>query len=373
MNIGNCDLANTGEIFEIAEGETLKCPKCGSDMLIEVSEGISKKLIGIIAGVVLILAIIGCIIAFTGNPKVEKLSIDKTSVTFRPGQTERLNVTVEPKDVKAEFVWQSSDENVVSVLDGVLTGQNAGKASIKVFVKDQEDVSAVCECIVVENDVDMQTLDIVEDPLVLRPGGHQQLTVNYTPEDQNETISWSSTDETVATVSPRGKVDAIKVGQAFIIAKSDRTGVADTASVSVEGPAEMPADNTSETKAPANKPAVTPTTKPTATPTAKPTATQAPKPTAQTKPAATPSPKPATASASGSKNLGYATFKGSWPNDVNGRMVFKTSHIIDSKDPKKRVAEAGDYVIGEWSEGHLVQGIWYGANNTVKGSVIIGK
>ena len=89
-----------------------------------------------------------------------------------------------------------------------------------------------------------------------------------------------------------------------------------------------------------------------------------------TKPAAAPTPRPA---ASGSKNLGYATFKGSWPNDVNGRMVFTSSHIIDSKDPKKRVAEAGDYVIGEWSEGHLVQGIWYGADNQVKGSVIIGK
>jgi hypothetical protein len=74
-----------------------------------------------------------------------------------------------------------------------------------------------------------------------------------------------------------------------------------------------------------------------------------------------------------SKNLGYATFKGSWPNDVNGRMVFTSSHVIDSKDPKKRVAEAGDYVIGEWSDGHLVQGIWYGADNQVKGSVIIGK
>lgn len=75
----------------------------------------------------------------------------------------------------------------------------------------------------------------------------------------------------------------------------------------------------------------------------------------------------------GTKNLGYATFKGSWPNDVNGRMVFKTSHVIDSRDPKGRVAEAGDYVIGEWSDGHLVQGIWYGADNQVKGSVIIGK
>lgn len=89
------------------------------------------------------------------------------------------------------------------------------------------------------------------------------------------------------------------------------------------------------------------------------------------KAAAPAAPKPA--ASGGSKNLGYATFKGSWPNDVNGRMVFNTSHIIDSKDPKGRVAEAGDYVIGEWADGHLVQGIWYGADNQVKGSVIIGR
>lgn len=88
------------------------------------------------------------------------------------------------------------------------------------------------------------------------------------------------------------------------------------------------------------------------------------------KPTTAPAPKPA---ASGSKNLGYATFKGTWPNDVNGRMVFNSSHVIDSRDPKGRVAEPGDYVIGEWSDGHLVQGIWYGADNQVKGSIIIGK
>lgn len=86
-----------------------------------------------------------------------------------------------------------------------------------------------------------------------------------------------------------------------------------------------------------------------------------------------PTPRPEKPATSGSKNLGYATFKGSWPNDVNGRMVFTSSHVIDSKDPKKRVAEPGDYVIGEWADGHLVQGIWYGADNQVKGSVIIGR
>ena len=86
-----------------------------------------------------------------------------------------------------------------------------------------------------------------------------------------------------------------------------------------------------------------------------------------------PAPAPKPVPKAGSKNLGYATFKGTWPNDVNGRMVFSSSHVIDSKDPKKRVAEAGDYVIGEWADGHLVQGIWYGADNQVKGSVIIGR
>lgn len=88
---------------------------------------------------------------------------------------------------------------------------------------------------------------------------------------------------------------------------------------------------------------------------------------------AQPAPAPKPVPKAGSKNLGYATFKGTWPNDVNGRMVFSSSHVIDSKDPKKRVAEAGDYVIGEWADGHLVQGIWYGADNQVKGSMIIGR
>ena len=360
-----------------AEKSNFKCEKCGKDLIpfgnktSEPGGGPNKKLIGIIAGFVVLLAIIGVIAFSGGSPKVENLTIDKTNVTFKPDQTERLNVTIEPNGVKAELVWQSSDENIVSVMDGVITGKKAGKATVKVFVKDQEGISAACECIVIKNDVDLETLDIVEDPVTLRPGGHQQLTVKCTPDDQNETISWSSSDETVAKVSPRGKVEAIKVGQVFIIAKSDRTGVADTARVSVDGPAEMLEGNAGVTKV--TTPAPTPTPKVVSTPKVVPTP-KSPTPTqSKTTKQPTPATKPAKPVPSGSMNLGYATFKGSWPNDVNGRMIFKSSHAIDSKDPKKRVADAGDYVIGEWVDGHLVQGIWYGSDNQVKGSVIIGR
>lgn len=78
----------------------------------------------------------------------------------------------------------------------------------------------------------------------------------------------------------------------------------------------------------------------------------------------------------GTVRLGYGTFKGEVkggkPNGM-GRLTFSSSHVIDSRDPKGRIAESGDYVIGEFSDGHLVQGTWYGSDNVVKGSILIGK
>lgn len=83
----------------------------------------------------------------------------------------------------------------------------------------------------------------------------------------------------------------------------------------------------------------------------------------------------ASGTAKGSVNLGYAKFTGAVsggkPNG-QGTMRFTSSHVIDSRDPKGRVADAGDYVIGEWVNGKLVQGRWYGSDNNVKGSIIIG-
>ena len=184
-------------------------------------------------------------------------------------------------------------------------------------------------------DIDVRKLDILEEPIlgkpiVLRPGGSQQIRIITVPENHNEVILWSSSDETVAKVSETGRLDALRKGTARIIATSERSGVSDTAVVSVEEEREVPIKSVKKI----------------------PDGPKAP---------------------SGYKSFGYATFRGSWPNDVKGRMDFISSHVIDSRDPKGRVAEAGDYVIGEWSEGHLVQGVWYGADNQVKGRILIGK
>lgn len=88
-------------------------------------------------------------------------------------------------------------------------------------------------------------------------------------------------------------------------------------------------------------------------------------------------PTPAPVAAPKSLNLGYATYKGRTrngkPDDTNGVLTFRSSHVIDSNDPKGRMADAGDYVIGQFSDGHLVVGTHYGADGVVKGKIIIGK
>lgn len=65
---------------------------------------------------------------------------------------------------------------------------------------------------------------------------------------------------------------------------------------------------------------------------------------------------------SGTLNLGYATWQGEIKNgkaDGEGTMTFTSSHRIDTRDPSRRTAEAGDRVEGTYSNGHLVAGRWY--------------
>ena len=75
-------------------------------------------------------------------------------------------------------------------------------------------------------------------------------------------------------------------------------------------------------------------------------------------------------------SLDYGKWSGAWKNgqpNGTGTMTYTKERLIDSRDPKKRVAQPGDYIIGEYSNGRLVQGKWYDASNNVKGSIIIGK
>lgn len=78
----------------------------------------------------------------------------------------------------------------------------------------------------------------------------------------------------------------------------------------------------------------------------------------------------------GTKSLGYGTYKGEMKNGLphgTGTLTFSTSHAIDSRDAKGRVAEKGDYVSGLFYEGHVETAKWFGADGRVKGVLNLGR
>lgn len=77
----------------------------------------------------------------------------------------------------------------------------------------------------------------------------------------------------------------------------------------------------------------------------------------------------------GTLSLGYATWKGaikSGKPDGKGMMTFTSSHIVDSRDPKGRIAEAGDKIEGSYVNGHLSFGKWYKSDGTTE-TILLGE
>ncbi len=56
-----------------------------------------------------------------------------------------------------------------------------------------------------------------------------------------------------------------------------------------------------------------------------------------------------------------------------GTMYYKQASLISPKDLKKRVAEPGDYLTGEFYDGNVVQGKLFDSNNAIKEVIMIGR
>lgn len=71
----------------------------------------------------------------------------------------------------------------------------------------------------------------------------------------------------------------------------------------------------------------------------------------------------------GTLELGYATWNGGIKNgkpNGKGTMTFSTSHVIDSRDSNKRVAEAGERIEGNYINGHLDDGRWFKSDGSTE-------
>ena len=165
--------------------------------------------------------------------KVEGIELDKEQVALIKGETATLIASIKPDAAtNKEVVWMSTNENVATVANGVITAVATGQATIKVTTVEG---GFVAECmVVVTNPLKQITIDQHEVSIPL----DEQITLKatLTPADADEqTIVWTSSDMNIATVS-NGVVTALEVGKTTIYAKNVDGTISDSCLVTVIKP-----------------------------------------------------------------------------------------------------------------------------------------
>jgi uncharacterized protein YjdB len=150
---------------------------------------------------------------------VTGVSLDESTLTVGMNYSKTLTETIAPEDASdISVTWSSSNEDVATVEDGVVTSVSVGTANITAKTADG-DFEATCAVTVEEIAVTGVVLDSVSFNLGV--GATAQVTATVSPADAfNQTVTWSSSNEDIATVVD-GLVTSIGVGTATITATAD--------------------------------------------------------------------------------------------------------------------------------------------------------
>ena len=158
-----------------------------------------------------------------GRIAVTSVTLDKTSVKLKEGESVTLVATVKPDNATDKTItWTSSETAVASVdASGKVTAIKEGSATITAKVGEK---SAICS-VIVKNDVPVNSVELNRTTLSLIAGETASLVATVKPDEATDkTVTWSSSDSQIASVDNQGKITAIAKGHASIIAKAgDKT------------------------------------------------------------------------------------------------------------------------------------------------------
>lgn len=162
----------------------------------------------------------------------ESIILSETSITLTDRSQHDITATVTPDNCTYEVSWSSEDNNIVTIDNGGhMTAVANGTTNIIATCGSK---SASCSVTVSLEEVNVPctSIQLSSDTLIFTGNGSQTLTCTVTPENTTDTITWSSDNESVATVN-NGIVIAIGNGSCTITANCGN--YSDTCSVEVSG------------------------------------------------------------------------------------------------------------------------------------------
>jgi uncharacterized protein YjdB len=174
-------------------------------------------------------------VTVVGETGVKPDKVDVQSYLQVPvGGSKAVSVTVTPPNAVYTLSYKIYDTTIAEVSNGIVYGKKAGETDLKVWTDNGK--YDMCRVIVYEN---KPTSIDLPSTLSLEVGKSKTLTPTVVPSDATYTLSWSSSNTSVATVSQSGVVTAKATGATIITVRTDN-GKSDDCLVTVTQSAVSP-------------------------------------------------------------------------------------------------------------------------------------
>ena len=158
-------------------------------------------------------------VPYDGEILIRSMTVTPGTIHFEDFGSQQLGVIINPDNATNKTVtYTSSDESVAVVSEGgLITAVGPGSAVITVSATDGSGVSKTVQVTVDAPDVPVSSITLDADSMLIGKGRSSQIGVSVAPEDAtNKTLTYSSSDASVATVNANGIVSGVSVGTAVI-------------------------------------------------------------------------------------------------------------------------------------------------------------
>ena len=166
--------------------------------------------------------------------RVTSVALDYSTVYVGVGNAKILTATVSPALASdPSVIWTSSDTNVASVNGGIVTAVGYGTAVITATTNDG---GFTAQCVVTTT-TPVTGVALNTAKITATVGHSQTLTAIITPTDAyDKTVTWKSSDTSIAVVSNNGIVTIVGDGTATITATTNDGGFTATCVVTTADP-----------------------------------------------------------------------------------------------------------------------------------------
>ena len=178
--------------------------------------------------------------AYIDDIKIERVPATAISLSQDPlylaqGATEPMELTYDPiGGVVDSLTWTSSDETIATVdANGLVTAATDKEGDVTITATAMVGGNPLTASRVITVVGDADTFELAEEALHLAPGTKKTAIVKASPKGAEVgTLTWSSSDNAVATVDANGVITAVAAGTATITVKTadDNTVFAETVS-----------------------------------------------------------------------------------------------------------------------------------------------